>query len=117
MADWEDKVREAREWWAREGYRFSDEYWEQVQKALEDKSKLRDGTTIPSTSELDDLAARWYNTSYGRESQRLKSAIDSERARELRRARRMERLAITVACLAIGAAVALVIFYGILGYH
>lgn len=71
----------------------------------------------PSVGYLDELVARWQEAMLTRGTSRLHVALRDEQLRELRRARRWMRLAITCAFLSIGTAIAVVVYYGILGYH
>ena len=72
---------------------------------------------LPSTRLLDVYVARWQHAMGSAGLRRLHQATVNERYRELRRLRRQLRLAVTLSALATGAALALVVFYGILGYH
>lgn len=71
----------------------------------------------PSPADLASMATRRDADGVNKFADSLRAALANERARELRRARRRLRLAITLACLGIGSALALVVYYGILGYH
>lgn len=71
----------------------------------------------PSVGYLDELAARWQEAMLSRGTTRLRAAIENERTRQLHRARRLMRLAIFVLCLEIGGALAVIVWFGILGNH
>lgn len=68
-------------------------------------------------TDVDAAAERWRQAMLAKGLEQLRLAVASERMRELRRARRWMRLAITCAFFSIGTAIAVVVYYGVLGYH
>ena len=71
----------------------------------------------PSTADLDQMVTVWHAKTFAAGRRRLETALWDVQVRQLRRARRLVRLCVVLTALSFGSALAIVVWFVILGNH